>query len=287
MRQASKHHLTFVGNTQHHTVFGIGILLCCLGWYIPHIASAQGFNWQYSPRFPTEYPTLFVGLHGGYSPYTLNSTNLPFREPRVGGGFCDCAKFTTALGREWRVGVMAEKWLEPGNIALFASVQLQSQADTLRALSDPSKGVVNPDLYPNRTALQTQYFFENTIRQLSLEVGAKYKFYPLPLFVTLGLSSGYIVQRDSRIVERISDASKADYNYPEQIYSSAFFALSPLSFAGTARIGADVPLAKGFYTTPAVFATWQFRGVSSADNSPVSAWTRLTIGLSVALLFGL
>ena len=287
MRQASKHPFTFVGNSQQRSVFRTGILLCCLWCCVPHIAQAQGFNWQYSPRFPTEYPTLFVGLHGGYSPYTLNSTNLPFREPRVGGGFCDCAKFTTALGREWRVGVMAEKWLEPGNIALFASVQLQSQADTLRALGDPSKAVVNPDLYPNRTALQTQYFFENTIRQLSLEVGAKYKFYPLPVFIALGLSAGYIVQRDSRVVERIFDVSKADYNFPEQIYSSSFFTVSPLSFAGTARIGADVPLAKGFYATPAAFATWQLRSVSGADNSSANAWTRLTIGLHVALLFGL
>lgn len=268
----------------------VPMCLCAAIWFValPHYAEAQGFNWQYSARFPTDYPTLFLGLQGGYSPYAQNSTRLQYKEPLASGGTCDCAEFTGALGQEWRIGVMAEKWFEPGNWALYGMLTLQQQSEKFRTLSkDTIKGIVNPDVYPNRGKLITEYVFENNATQTSLELGAKFKFYPLPLFLTLGIGAGYIVQFDNRLVEQIADTPSASgYNFPErnlrdEPLATSFFKFNPLSLAATARIGADVPLAKGLYATPAIFATYQFRSIGA------STWTRLALGVHVSLLLGL
>lgn len=275
-----------VMHTVHRCTFLTMLLLSVVLWlYSPQGASAQGFNWQYSSRFPTEYPTLFVGVFGGYSPYALNNAKLPYREPLASGGTCNCAEFTTALGQEWRAGIMAEKWLETGNISLYGALTVQNQLESFLAAGDSAKGVVNPSVNTNRT-FTTQYIFSNNLLQAGLEGGGKYKFYPLPLFVALGISGAYIVRTTPDIIER---ATNPNYNYSVTLNSN-FVRLNPLSVAATARLGADVSLAKGLYATPALFATWQFRSTETypfrgaEDSNP---WTRLALGVHVAILFGL
>lgn len=264
-------------HTAHRCTFLTMLLsLVVLWFYSAQDASAQGFNWQYSSRFPTEYPTLFVGVFGGYSPYALNNAKLPYREPLASGGTCNCAEFTTALGQEWRAGIMAEKWLETGNIALYGALTVQNQLESFFRDGDTTKGVVNPSVN-NKGTFTTRYQFSDTLWQVGLEGGVKYKFYPLPLFVALGISGAYIVQTHLGLIEVATNPS---YNYPVTLNSN-FVRLNPLSVAATARLGADVSLAKGLYATPALFATWQFRGM---DSNP---WTRLALGIHVALLFGL
>lgn len=250
-------------------------LMCCYG---VQSASAQGFNWQYSARFPTVYPTLFIGVQGGYSPFAQNSTRLQYAEALASGGTCNCgAEFTRALGQEWRVGLMAEKWLESGDWALYGAVTLQHQNEAFNAAGDSTKGVVNPSVNTKGT-FTTEYIFSNDLFQIALEGGAKYKFYPLPLFVALGVGGGYIVQTSNSLIEQ---AKNLQYQYKRDNLNSNFANLKPFSVAATARLGADVSLAKGLYATPAIFATWQFR---SAGDNP---WTRLTLGIHVGLLLGL
>ncbi|MBD1209763.1 MAG: hypothetical protein H9535_15120 [Ignavibacteria bacterium] len=269
--------LSLMPRTYRHTFLMMVLSLPVALWlYCPQGASAQGFNWQYSSRFPTEYPTLFVGVFGGYSPYALNSAKLQYQEPLASGGTCNCAEFTNAVGREWRVGIMAEKWLETGNIALYGALTVQSQSESFLADGDSTKGVVNPSVNTKGT-FTTRYQFSHTLLQAGLEGGVKYKFYPLPLFVALGISGAYTVQTNLGLIEEATDV---DYNYRVTLNSN-FVRLNPLSVAATARLGADVALAKGLYATPALFTTWQFRGM---DSNP---WTRLALGVHVALLFGL
>jgi hypothetical protein len=251
-------------------------LMCCYG---VQSASAQGFNWQYSARFPTGYPTLFIGVQGGYSPFAQNSTRLQYAEALASGGTCNCgAEFTGASGQEWRVGLMAEKWLESGDWALYGALTLQHQNEAFNAAGDSTKGVVNPTVNTKGT-FKTEYIFSNDLHQIALEGGAKYKFYPLPLFVALGVSGGYIVQTSNSLIEQAKDEKK--YQYKRDNLNSNFANLKPFTLAATARIGADVSLAKGLYATPAIFATWQFR---SAGADP---WTRLALGVHVAFLLGL
>lgn len=263
-----------IHRTHRYTFLTMFLSLSVALWlYCPQGASAQGFNWQYSSRFPTEYPTLFIGVFGGYSPYTLNSAKLQYQEPLASGGTCNCAEFTNAVGREWRVGIMAEKWLETGNIALYGALTVQSQSESFL---DSAKWVVNPSVN-TKLPFTTQYQFSNNLLQAGLEGGAKYKFYPLPLFVALGIHGAYIVQTTPSLIE---EATNVNYNYRVTLNSN-FARLNPLSIAATVRLGADVSLAKGLYATPALFATWQFRGM---DSTP---WTRLALGVHVALLLSL
>ena len=259
--------------------FGLWLLL------IPAALSAQGFNWQYSARFPTESPTLFVGVHGAYSPYGQNTTRLQHQEILSSRDTCFCAEFKNARGQEWRIGIMAEQWLEAGNIALFGALQFQYQSETFIAPGDSLKGRII-----NRPTLVTEYVFEHIARQVSLEVGAKYKFYPLPLFFALGVSFGYsdTAQRNSRVFERVSALSAGSYNYPERSIADTKFTIFPWAASATARLGADVPLAKGLYASPALFATWQFRGVRpELHSNSAEIWSRWSLGLHIALLLGL
>lgn len=242
-------------------------------------ALAQGFNWQYSSRLPTGSPTLFVGLQGSFSPYALNTLHLPYREIQANRDTCECATFSRALGQEWRVGVMAEQWLEDGALALYGALTLQNQRETFSANGRALP--VNPQLF-TKPDLQTEYLFTNNLFQTSVEFGVKYKFYPLPVFVATGVSAAYIVQTQNRLVEQLSSTSQAAYNFPEQVHSPSFFFINPLSFAAIMRIGADVSLAKGLYASPAVFASWQVRDIQTS-----TAWTRLTVGIHLAVLLGL
>lgn len=256
------------------------MLVWLLACFCNNSTFAQGFNWQYSSRFPTSSPTLFVGVHGGFAPYSLNTLQLPYKEIQTNGDTCLCAEFSGAQGQEWRIGLVAEQWLEDGAFALFGAITLHNQRETFSAQSRALP--VNPNIFPNTPDLITEYLFTNNLFQTSLELGAKYKFYPLPIFASLGISSAYVVQAQNRLVEQISTSSRGAYNFPEQVLSPTFFAINPLSFAATVRLGADVSLAKGLYASPALFATWQIRDIQTN-----TAWTRLTLGLHVSILLGL
>jgi hypothetical protein len=256
---------------------------CALVWGAsallrPSASSAQGFNWQYSARFPTDYPTLFIGVQGGYSPFALNAAELLYAEPLASGGVCECARFTSAVGADWRVGISVESWTSSGVAAWYGTLGFQRQSETFQTPGDSLKGRVNPQVNASGD-FTTEYIFAHDLLHLTAEFGVKYKFYPTPLFASVGVSAGYARSQNNRLVER---ATNVNYNY-EREWEGDFYSAFPLAAAAVVRIGGDAPLAKGVYASPAVFAAWQFRAV---EQSP-SLWSRLALGVQATVFFSL
>ncbi|MCS6809355.1 MAG: hypothetical protein RML40_11215, partial [Bacteroidota bacterium] len=218
-------------------------------------------------------------LQGSIAPYTLSTLRVPDHEVQPTGDTCFCTTFTRGTGQEWRIGIIAEQWLEEGNIALYASVLLQKQHEVFHGVGKSFP--VNPSVFPGIPDFVSEYILSTDILQISLDVGAKYKFYPLPLFISLGIGTLYRLQSLNRLVERLSVSAVGHYNFPEQEYPSEFFRVLPFGIASTLRLGADVALANGIYASPALFASIQLREIYRYN-----LWAQALVGVHIALLAG-
>jgi hypothetical protein len=241
---------------------------------------AQGFNWQYSARMPSESPTLFAGVQGGFA-LTQHFSSVQMQERMADGRVCDChATFERAGGQEFRAGVLVEQWLLVGNVALYGAAYMQHEQATFQALAAPLR--VSPWTSSEAAArgdFQTEYIFATTTLNASVEAGVKYKAYPLPLFASAGVSLAYMVRDGSLLDER---SVNVNYNYEQNALPLDFVRRAVLVPSVRAAFGVDLPLARGLYASPSLFAAIPM--TSLATNA---AWFRLSYGVQIAVLYGL
>jgi hypothetical protein len=242
-------------------------------------AWAQGFNWQYSARMPSDVPTLFVGVQGGYG-LTQHFAGIPMQERMADGRVCDCqAQFERANGREIRAGIVVEQWLSSGDFALYASAQVQQEQATFRALAAPLR--ISPWTMVDASArgdFQTEYLFATSTLSASIEAGAKYKFYPSPVFIGFGVNLAYTVRDASSLRER---SVNVNFNYEQNELPLDFVRRTALVPSAKAVLGVDLPLAKGLYASPAAFVMVPMSSLASN-----AAWFRVCYGVQISVVFG-
>lgn len=239
-------------------------------------ALGQGFNWQYSAREPTNYPQLFIGVVGSGS-FSQHFGRLQFAE-KVGVDTCIvCAEYTQGTGTAWNLGVHAEYWLESGDIALYGNVRYDYTRGRFAFERDngPWRGA------PNRAPQQliTEWSLETEARTVLLDVGVKWKMFPLPVFLAGGVQGGYGLLFTSQQQER--KISPAEHPFERQTIEGVFPQFQPIMAAGKLSIGADVPLANGLYASPAVFATMTLTNAAREGR-----WHWLHYGIQVSLVYG-
>jgi hypothetical protein len=236
----------------------------------------QGFNWQYSAREPTSYPRLFIGITGSGA-LSQHFGQLQFAE-KLGGDTCIiCADYTQGRGTAWSLGIHTEYWLESGDIALYGSVRYDYARARFAFERDngPWRGA------PNRAPQQliTEWSLETEARSVLLDVGVKWKMFPLPIFAVGGVQGGYGIFFTSQQQER--KISPAEHPFERQIIEGIFPQFQPIIIAGKLAFGADVPLANGLYASPAVFGA-----IALTNAARVGQWHWLHYGIQISLVYG-
>ncbi len=244
------------------------LLLVLLFFVSSKRLSAQGFDWQYSSRLPTGYPSLFVGILGNGA-QSLHATTMRVSEttPRVLD--CGCS-FSTARSIDWSGGILGEYWLPQSNIALY--VALLAEQRNAVFVSDSVVFARNPNLYPSNFV--SRYTLATQVLNASVEAGVRVKFAPLPLFAGAALQGAYRVQ------DSIGLAENANGTVRERLPTD-FVKLHPVNISAKAFVGADIPLANSVFISPSLFIASPLGSLLMGTE-----WTRFSFGLQVALMLG-
>ncbi len=249
------------------------LLIVVLVWCTAAIpALSQGFDWQYSARLPSSYPTLFLGVNASGSFHTF-SGDINYLQ-----GVVLCGTFRNGDGKGFAGGLQLDKWLDE-SWAVSGSVRYEMMNGVFDSNGDTLARA--PGAPPTIIA----YEIESDFSYVSLDLGARYR--PIPsskLFVGAGVQAGFLlssstVQRQ-RIVspasQRFSDGSQEQSLADNIVGFSSFYA------GGRVSVGVDVPLGRSLYASPSVYAAFPL--TSMASDTP---WQRVSVGVQVGILYGL
>ena len=248
------------------------LLLSALLWCAGVPALSQGFDWQYSARLPTSYPTLFLGVNGSGSFHTF-SGDINYLQ-----GVVLCGTFRNGDGKGFSGGVQADKWFDE-SWAVSGVIRYEMMSGVFESNGDTLARA--PGAPPTIIA----YEIESDFSYVSLDLGARYR--PVPFskfFVGAGVQAGVLLSSSTlqrqRIVspasERFTDGSQ------EQSLADNIVGFSPFYVGGRVSAGLDLPVGRSLYASPSVYAAFPL--TSMAKDTP---WQRVSVGVQVSVLYGL
>lgn len=247
-------------------------------------ATAQGFNWQYSARYPTSYPRFFVGASVSGA-MMFNSVALDHFEIVPAGQDCFCALYNTGRGVLSTLGLHAEWWLQNSDIVLYSDLSI-FRTTTILSSADVDNG---PILRGGvAVPVITRYEMDVHLHFIGAEFGIKYSFYPSHFFVATGLHFAVRLSENVRQQELV--ITPAEYRFLSKpgvssdglsrsveqnpVFSSFIPALSVQS-------GIDLPLSKGVYASPALMLVVPFFSMTDGGF-----WRWFAPGLKLSIVYG-
>jgi hypothetical protein len=231
--------------------------------------SAQGFNWQYSPRLPFDYPFVFAGLSGG-ADYFIHKGQLDLKE-----GKGDCCSFRTGTGIGTSFGLAGEFWYT-GLIAFSAKLGVTFNNGTF--LADGQATPFTEQGTSQRILGRDTVLFQNklvsNIGYLNLELGAKWRLMESHFHVGAAVEIGYLISNTFTQTESV--VSPSWWVYPalntqqRTVASWTMTNVSKISFSPRIRFGYDLTFGLGMYATPMV--TFGFPLQNIADTGSWQTW---------------
>ncbi len=249
------------------------LLLMVFLWCVAALpVLSQGFDWQYSARLPSSYPTLFLGVNASGSFHTF-SGDINYLQ-----GVVLCGTFHNGDGKGFAGGIQADKWLDE-SWAVSGSLRYEMMSGLFESNGDTLARA------PGAQPVILAYEIESDFSYVSLDLGARYR--PVvssKLFVGAGVQAGYLLSNSTvqrqRIVspasQRFSDGSQ------EQSLADNIVGFNSLYVGGRVTAGIDLPLGKSLYASPSVYAAFPL--TSMASDTP---WQRVSVGVQVSVLYGL
>ena len=252
-----------------------------LVFFCASLLPAQGFDWQYDARMPSDYPDLFFGLDfaAGGSSYTgqLQHTEK-IDDPFDGSLVCrECGIFDSGSDSYLSFGLRGEYWVD----ALW----------TVRA----GVGYVSTDMHAQRDlpdlpsldfgAVSSELQFESTRRRVALDVGMRRRM--LDRFSVGGaLNTAILLSESIEQNQQIIAPAEAAFLI-DGVYSSTRPVVGELSSAADLLFSVDLgvyydaPLARGLYAVSGLVASIPLHS-ATADQS----WRGYGLRLNVSLLYG-
>lgn len=239
------------------------------------VLRGQGFDWQYSSRLPTNYPSFFLGATGS-GMWSRHTASMKYEAILPNGKLCDCgAVFRSAEGLDWSVGITAEYWLPNLNMALYGMLQVEQHSATF---TSPGRELpLNPNVY-TISSIATTYTLQTQTLNISIDAGLKIKLAPIPIFAAVGVQGSSVLVRQLNLQE---EATISTFRYFASNLPTDFITFQPFVLSGRAALGVDIPLTRSVYASPAVFATIPFSSIIRGNE-----WSRLSFGVQVSLLYG-
>jgi hypothetical protein len=235
----------------------IYILIILLNIYI---VSAQGFNWQYSSRFPEEYPDLFAGVRFGYNLF-LHNGNFNFIENLV-----PCCRFSSGNGTGINIMFDSEYWIT-GDIALsiglgYYAVNGNFELENQEVVRDGN--------------FRTKFIFNSQISYLTLSSALKQQIPSSFLYLSGGID--FIIVLSSH-GEHSETALTSDVPFNSRVIEQGKIdELSPLVLSPFIKVGYDAPLSLNIYVSPYISAGYTLNSI--LENV---AWRRLNINIGISI----
>lgn len=234
---------------------------------------AQGFDWQYSARNPTESPRRFLGavVSAGYA---THQGSLPYLERDLS---IPCCTYENGSGLPLGFGLTFEQWL-PNNIAAYGAVGYRLLTASFVAPSTQSE-----PMFDGRT-LVTQYEYGSTLHYLDISGGTRYRLPSTHFSLGVGVRVQVLVGSAATHTHRVISPSDFYFteNPPSQVKEFRFVNVAdaaPLVIAPYLTVGYDISLANGMYLSP--LATVGIPVMSTASNA---TWNTTDIGILIRIL---
>lgn len=226
---------------------------------------SQGFDWQYSTRYPVESPNLFAGIVVSYN-HSLHNANIDLREY-----FVYCCEFREGNGNGFTFGAYAEKWqtgLYSFSLGLYYKNQSTSFYKTDRL----------PRIYDT---LVTEYELNNTISNLTLDVGAKHRLFNSHFNISASVLFSYIFSIDNKYTETVLEPKDFPWHQRE-ISTGNISGLNKFNIFPNLRIGYDWSFDINWYAT-----TFFQVNFSALDMSNTKKWRSTVFEFGVIVLRGI
>lgn len=227
--------------------------------FIPVISFSQGFNWQYDPRMPFDYPDLFVNIDINYG-RSFHNSDFSFLEKRV-----VCTDITGGSGNEFSLGFGAEYW-HSQKITFTGSLNYMYLSGTF----------TSPEVYPRKEYdLETEYIFDAGLHYAELEAGVKHRLLGTKFFAggTLGFNI-FLSEDNSFREEKIAPVH--DPFRDRNIEDASIGNLTTVVLIPSLYLGYDLNLGKSKYGSVYLKA-------STAINSMISSESWRATGVSVGV----
>ncbi len=238
--------------------------------------TAQGFDWEWTPRSPLTMPNTYIGLEAVTGSTAYNG-RLNYIEELSG---FQCCSFSNGTGMPFRFSVAGETWVTPG-IALLGNVGITT-------LSSQFKQRAKPVPRSDGSEVVTEYVFDNSLRYITLSAGSRVKLFSTHFSVGGLIRLHANIGNTASLIERV--VSPSDYlfdtNPPSREYTHAPNAkladVAGLLVEPTVFVSYDIGLSKGMYLQPMVLLSTQLNSVSS-----VYSWRFADIGVGLRFMKGL
>ena len=235
----------------------IYILLFILNFYT---ISAQGFNWQYSSRFPEEYPDLFAGLRFGYNLF-LHNGDFNFIENLV-----PCCKFTSGTGSGVNIMFDSEYWIR-GDRAITIGLGYYTVNGNFEI--EKSEIVREGDF-------RTKFIFNSHISYLTLSASIKQQIPSSMLYLSGGMDFIFMLNSSG---EHSEVALTGDVPFQSRVIAKGKIDdLSPFIISPFIKVGYDAPLSLNIYASPYVSAGYTINSILENDS-----WRRFNFNFGVSI----
>lgn len=227
--------------------------------------SAQGFDWQYSARFPVKTPTTFVGA-GASLDFALDQADLEFVEKAT-----LCQSFKNGSGHFVGVFVRGEHWIRPER-ALFASLGYIAHSANFT-----KKETVPLSPWQN---LESEYEFAPKLDYFTVEAGARERLFGSHFSAGVSLSASFLASHDFEFTERV--LSPDDFPWQERTISNGQIkGLNSINISPKLFAAFDLSIANSWYADFSVGVSFPINDI--ADNHE---WKRWSLSLGVVVFRG-
>ena len=231
---------------------------------------AQGFNWTYSWRLPSNSPTLFIG------PYTEMVNIHDYVDFSSMGFAIDCCKYGNGSANNFKNGIMVEKWYK-GNYSFTVKLGFYSFTSDFNGETLSNQILIpestKPDILLTRFSLSVK---NKNIYDISLL--AKSRLFDTHASISGGINCMIQEGIDAQKIEEVLNKGyeKVIPNTVE-LGSMTSFIVSPI-----AQIEYDIDLGRGKYAK--VFANTQY---TFNSRSQITDWSTLIFGAGLSVCFGI
>lgn len=200
--------------------------------FFNHLSSiSQGFDWQYSLRLPYDSPNTFISFSSEFG-ISNHTGSFNFIENNI-----TCCNFSDGNGFNYNINTFIEHWYN-GKIAFYGGIGYKN----LNGLFSKRQEIPRSDNY----FLVTEYQYKNSISQIPLEFGSKYRISETHFFISGSLILNLLIS-ESHNFKEIKISPISDPFRDREIPTAKLKDLNIFFIGGRISLGYDYSIGKGKY----------------------------------------
>ena len=223
---------------------------------------SQGFDWQWSARFPVINPQNYYGFNVNYG-INYSIGNITFRENNV-----SCPDFINANGNNIGFGINYIYWERNNSYAVYGALRYNNFSISTNSI----------DNVPITDDIIAQYkiTLDCNFHQIDLQCGINYRVINYSVlehfFLGAGIEIGTIVNNDFVAMEEILGPpevppfSTNPKSYKREITSGQFNKINKFNIKPQVKIGYNLELGRGSYIEPNICFSIPLRSMFSDDK---------------------